>query len=46
LSDVTTSLWPAPSKNFLRPSAPETVPRSSPGLKSIAFGVGKVWPFG
>ena len=29
-----------------RPSSPETLPSSSPGVKSIAFGVGVVWPPG
>ena len=46
LSDVTTSVCPASSKNFLSPSSPDTHPSSSPGVKSIAFGDGKVMPSG
>ena len=32
--------------HFFKPSAPETLPRSSPGLKSIFCGVGAVCPLG
>ena len=46
LSDVTTSVWPAASRNRRRPSSPETLPSSSPGVKSIASGVGADWPPG
>ena len=46
LSEVTTSLWPRDSRNFLRPSSPETLPSSWPGLKSIACGEGVVCPPG
>jgi hypothetical protein len=34
------------SKNFRSPSSPETLPKSWPGLKSIALGVGVVIPSG
>ncbi len=40
LSAVTISVWPAASRNGRSPSSPETLPSSSPGVKSIAFGVG------
>ena len=46
LLDVTTSVCPASSKNFLRPNSPETQPSNSPGLKSIALGLGTVVPSG
>ena len=46
LSEVTTKVCPASSRNFLKPSSPETHPRSSPGVKSIALGDGKVIPSG
>ena len=46
LSEVTTSAWPSSSRNFRSPSSPETLPRRAPGWKSIAFGVGRVWPSG
>ena len=46
LSEVTTSSWPRSSRNRRRPSSPETLPSSSPGVKSIASGVGAVWPPG
>ena len=46
LSDVTVSLWPACSRNRRRPSSPLTLPRSWPGVKSIALGVGVVMPPG
>ena len=45
-SDVTTKVCPCSSKNFLKPNSPETHPSNSPGLKSIAFGVGRVIPSG
>ena len=34
------------SRYSRRPSSPDTHPRSSPGVKSIACGVGVVWPSG
>ena len=34
------------SRNFRKPSSPETLPKSSPGLKSMALGVGAVCPSG
>ena len=46
LSDVTTSVCPFSSKNFLKPNSPETHPRSSPLLKSIVFGFGRDIPSG
>ena len=46
LSDVTTKVCPASSKNFLNPNSPETQPNNSPGVKSIAFGDGNVIPSG
>ena len=46
LSDVTTSVWPAPSRYLRRPSSPDTLPSNCPGVKSIACGVGVVWPPG
>ena len=46
LSEVTTKVWPASSRNFLNPSSPETQPSSSPGVKSIALGEGKDIPSG
>ncbi|PQM46158.1 hypothetical protein C1Y40_03674 [Mycobacterium talmoniae] len=46
LSEVTTSSCPFSSKNFRRPNAPETQPSSSPGVKSIFDGVGKLLPSG
>ena len=46
LLDVTTNVCPASSRNFLRPSSPDTQPSNSPGLKSIAFGFGTVVPSG
>ncbi len=46
LSEVTTSVCPSPSSQSRRPSAPVTLPSSSPGVKSTAFGVGRVWPSG
>ena len=39
-------MCPASSKNFLRPSSPETHPNNSPGVKSIALGDGSVIPSG
>ena len=44
LSAVTTSSCPRPSRKARSPSSPETHPRSSPGVKSIACGVGVLWP--
>ena len=44
LSDVTVSSWPRSSRKLRSPSSPETLPSSSPGVKSIASGVGVVWP--
>ena len=46
LSAVTTSLCPPASRNWRRPSSPETLPTSSPGVKSSADGVGVLWPSG
>ncbi len=46
LSEVTTKLWPRPSRKVRSPSSPDTLPRSSPGVKSMACGVGRVWPPG
>ena len=46
LSEVTTSVWPWLSRKLRRPSSPDTLPSSSPGVKSIAFGVGAVCPPG
>ena len=46
LSEVTTSLCPRDSRNLRRPSSPETLPSSAPGLKSIPCGVGNDWPPG
>jgi hypothetical protein len=46
LSEVTTSVWPSASRKGRRPSSPETEPSSSPGVKSMAFGVGVVCPPG
>ena len=40
LSEVTTSVWPASSRKLRRPALPETLPSSSPGVKSIRLGVG------
>ena len=44
LSEVTTRVCPASSRNFRSPSSPETLPSSSPGVKSIRSGVGVVCP--
>ena len=47
LSEVTTSVWPAFSRNLRRPSSPETLPSSCAGLEvDGASGVGAVWPSG
>ena len=46
LSDVTTNVCPASSRNFLRPNSPETHPSNSPGVKSMPFGEGNVIPSG
>ncbi len=42
LLEVTVRRWPAFSRNLRRPSSPLTLPRSWPGVKSIALGVGVV----
>ena len=41
-----TNVCPLSSKNFLNPNSPETQPSNSPGVKSIAFGVGSIIPSG
>ena len=46
LSEVTMKVCPRLVRNLRNPSSPETEPRSSPGLKSICFGVGAVCPSG
>ena len=46
LSDVTTSVCPLSSKNFLKPNSPDTQPSSSPGVKSLPLGLGKAIPSG
>ena len=43
---VTTNLWPLLSKNFLKPSSPDTHPSNCPGVKSLPLGVGKLIPSG
>jgi hypothetical protein len=42
LSEVTTSVCPRSSRNFRKPSSPDTLPSSTPGWKSIALGLGSV----
>ncbi len=44
LSAVTISVWPRSSRKRRRPSSPDTLPSRSPGVKSIASGVGADWP--
>ena len=46
LSEVTTNVWPASSKNFLNPNSPDTHPNNSPGVKSTELGVGRDIPSG
>src|SRR3546814_4659502 len=46
LLEVTTSVWPCDSRYWRKPSSPDTEPRRRPGVKSIALGVGRVWPSG
>lgn len=46
LSEVTTSVCPRSSRKRRRPSSPVTLPSRWPGVKSVAFGVGAVWPPG
>ena len=46
LSEVTIKVWPWSSRNFFSPRPPETHPNKSPGVKSIASGVGMVCPSG
>ena len=46
LSEVTTSSWPRSSRYLRRPSSPETLPSSSPGVKSMAVGSRRGLPVG
>jgi hypothetical protein len=46
LLEVTMKVWRSDSRYFLKPKSPDTLPSSAPGLKSMAFGVGNVWPPG